>query len=114
MDTMILTIIGLAVVAFGLVSARAQTSVVTPPLAFLLLGFAIGDMGLGWAKLHPTDEIIHALAELTLVVVLFTDAARIDLKLLCREHNLPIRLLAVGLPLSIGLGTFTASCLFAG
>lgn len=108
-----LTLIGLAVMAFGLVSARAQTSVVTPPLAFLLLGFATGDIGLGWADLHLNDEIIHVMAELTLVVVLYTDAARIDLKLFRHEHNLPIRLLGIGLPLTIGLGTLAGNWLFA-
>ena len=113
MNTTVLTVIGVAIVAFGLVSARAQKSVVTPPIVFLLLGFAIGGMGMGWIDLPADDEAIHTLAELTLVVVLFTDAARIDLKLLRREHNLPVRLLAVGLPLSIGLGTLAASWLFA-
>lgn len=112
MDETVLTVIGLAVVAFGLVSARAQKSVVTPPIAFLLLGFVIGGKGLGWVDPGLDDEAIRTLAELTLVVVLFTDASRIDLKLLRREHHLPVRLLSVGLPLSIGLGTLAASWLF--
>ncbi len=112
MDVTVLTVVGLSVVAFGLVSARMQRSIVTPPMAFLLLGLLIGGKGWGWIDPSLDNEVINALAELTLVVVLFTDAARIDLKLLRREHNLPVRLLVIGLPLSLAVGTLTAFLVF--
>ena len=51
------------------------------------------------------NEIIITLAEITLAVVLFTDASRIQLKLLRQEYNLPLRLLAIGLPITIILDT---------
>ena len=46
-------------------------------------------------------------AELALVLLLFTDAAQIDPRHL-RRNALPLRLLGIGLPLTIGLGTLTA------
>ncbi len=76
------------------------------------LGLLIGEGGLGLVKLHIDDHLIHTLAELTLVLVLFTDATRIDLKLLRKEHDLPVRLLLVGMPLTILLGTIVAAYLF--
>ncbi len=112
MDASALTLIAMAIVAYGLVSARAQRSFVTPAMAFAALGMLSGSAGFGWLRGKPDSVAIDALAELTLVVVLFTDASRIDLKLLWREHRLPVRLLAVGLPLTIVAGTIAAIALF--
>ncbi len=42
-----------------------------------------------------TGGVVQTLAELTLVLVLFTDASRIDLSLLRRQNNLPMRLLGL-------------------
>ena len=52
------------------------------------------------------------IAELTLILILFTDAARIDIKRVRQDHNLPIRMLVLGLPLVIAAGTFVAATLF--
>ena len=60
----------------------------------------------------PDSAPVRLLAELTLVLVLFADASRIDLKLLFRERELPLRLLSVGLALNIVLGTLAALVLF--
>jgi NhaP-type Na+/H+ or K+/H+ antiporter len=68
---------------------------------FLAVGFFLGDAGLGWLHLAVDGEAIHVLAELTLILVLFTDAARIDLTCLRHEKNLPVRLLVLGMPLTI-------------
>ena len=43
-------------------------------------------------------------AEATLTVVLFSDASRINLRALRRESALPVRLLGIGLPLTIAAG----------
>ncbi len=58
------------------------------------------------------NEVIRTLAEITLVLVLFTDASRIQLKLFRREYSLPLRLLGLGLPITIILGTVMALLLF--
>jgi len=103
-----------AILAFALVSGRAQRSIITLPMVFVVFGFLISGPGLGWVELPMDDELIHLLAEITLVVVLFTDASRIDLKLLRREHDLPVRLLSLGLPLTVLLGTFAGLLLLPG
>ena len=52
------------------------------------------------------------LAEATLTLVLFADASRIDLRLLRRELGVPVRLLGIGLPLTIIAGSFAAALVF--
>ena len=102
------------VVAFGAVSKRLETSVITPPMAFVAFGMLMGSNGLGVLGLSAESPTAHALAEVTLVLVLFTDAARIDLRALRRELGLPVRLLAVGMPLTILAGAAVAAWMFPG
>ncbi|WP_182870661.1 cation:proton antiporter [Rhodopirellula sp. JC639] len=112
MDTVSVTIVAFGIMLFSLVSARLRDSIFTPPMVFVLFGLMVGDVGLRLFSFHFENEAIHLLAELTLILVLFTDASRIDLRLLCREHDLPIRLLTIGLPISIAVGTVFAWWLF--
>jgi NhaP-type Na+/H+ or K+/H+ antiporter len=58
------------------------------------------------------QEAVSALAEITLVVVLFSDASRIDLRALRHEYSLPARLLGLGLPLTIVAGCLVGKLLF--
>lgn len=114
-----MTLVSVAVIAGGLlvyalVSGRLRGTMVTPPLVLVLFGLVIGADGLGIAELNPTHSAIHLIAEATLILVLFSDAARIDLIHLRRDHNLPLRMLLVGLPLAIVLGTVVASQVFPG
>lgn len=81
---------------------------------FVGVGFFLGDAGLGWVHLDIDGEGMHVLAELTLVVVLFTDAARIDLACLRREGSLPARLLGIGMPLTIAAGAAAAMAVLPG
>ena len=55
---------------------------------------------------------IRVAAEVTLVLVLFGDAARIRIHSLRQDVGLPVRLLGIGLPLTLVLGTFVAVALF--
>src|SRR3712207_3561092 len=57
------------------------------------------------------DHTVLLLAEIALAIVLFTDAARINLSALRQNEGLPIRLLGIGMPLTIALGTFVAALL---
>jgi NhaP-type Na+/H+ or K+/H+ antiporter len=64
--------------------------------------------------MHTDERVIHVLAELTLVLVLFGDAARIDLRALRNEIGLPVRLLGIGMPLTIISGALVAKLLLPG
>lgn len=110
MNLLIVSVVALAVLLFGLVSNRLEKTVITPPMAFTVFGFLLAMLGFGQFELD--ESLIELLAEITLILVLFTDATRIDLKVFRREYGLSLRLLGLGLPLTIILGTFFAALLF--
>jgi len=112
MNTAAFILVACFVFGFGLVSRRLAVSPLTPPLVFVGLGIAFGPWGLDWLHFDVEHGAMHVLAELTLILVLFGDAARIDLSALRRELGLPVRLLAIGMPLTILLGTLVGKWLF--
>ena len=112
MELLAITVVAAAFILYALVSGRLEGTILTAPLLFAAFGFLIGPGGFGIADVGRGHAFLHVVAELTLVLVLFADAARIDLKTVRVDHNLPLRMLIVGLPLAIGLGTFAAVVLF--
>ena len=113
MSTLGLAVVALFVLGFGLVSKRIQTTLVTAPMVFVLFGVVMGPSGFGLLDVALDSPAVRLLAELTLVLVLFTDAARIDLVRLRREHNIPLRLLGIGLPLTVLAGTLAGVALLS-
>ena len=67
---------------------------------------------LGEIDLESTSGVVRTLAEATLALVLFCDASRVDLRHFRGEVSLPLRLLGIGLPLTIALGTVAAAATF--
>ncbi len=112
MDEDALILVALAVAAYGLLSRRLQGGMLTLPLLFVAFGLAVGDGGLGIAEIRPEQGVIHLVAEATLILVLFTDASRIDLGRLVADHTLPLRMLLFGLPLTVAAGAAAALLLF--
>jgi NhaP-type Na+/H+ or K+/H+ antiporter len=112
MDLFTIALVSGGLLVFALSSGRLQGTVITPPLVFIVFGYLIGQGVLGIAKVDPGHGAIHLVAEMTLILVLFSDAARIDLTQLRRDHNLPLRMLVVGLPLTIAAGAWAALVLF--
>lgn len=109
---MTIAILGALFLAYALISGRLEGTVVTAPLVFAAFGFAAGAGGLGFVNIDVEHSAIHIIAELTLILVLFTDAARIDLNRVRKDHNLPARMLLIGLPLAIVAGTAVAVMVF--
>ena len=93
------------VVAYALVSRRLEGTAVTAPMIFVAAGVLLSDGVTNLVDVAPASEPLRVLAELTLVIVLFSDAARIDLRTLHRYRHFPVRLLALGLPGAIVVGT---------
>ena len=114
MEPRLIAAFAVALLAFGVVSRRAERGVLSAPMVFVLLGLALSEHGLGWLEPALGGGVIHGLAELTLVLVLFTDASRIELSCLRREGSLPARLLGIGLPLTLAVGLLAALLVFPG
>ena len=103
-----LAILALALIAVAAVSKRLSGSPITPAILFVAFGILVGPKVLNDVDLSSSGSTVQALAEATLAVVLFSDASRIKLPALRREFKVPLRLLAIGLPLTIALGAVLA------
>ena len=107
-----LAIIAGCVLAVAAVSRRLTGTPVTAAMVFVSLGVIVGPLVFNGVTAVPTGEHVRSLAEATLAVVLFADASRIKPRRLRREFAVPLRLLGVGLPLTIVLGTLLALVIF--
>ncbi len=99
---------------YSLVSARLQRWQITPPMAFVGMGFVLATVPISLLHLRISSAGIATIAELTLAVVLFADAAGVKVMELRQDLFVPGRLLLVGLPITMALGTVAAHLLFPG
>ena len=98
-------------VAYGLIASRLDRWLITAPIFFVATGLVLGPSGVGVLP-GLESETTLLITELTLGVLLFADAATVRLREVEGDSRLPIRLLLVGLPLTIALGTVAAKLLF--
>ena len=108
----LLLILGVVTFLFALVSSRFDNSLITPPMVFTGAGVLIALLFRNFVEEEFATEALELVAELTLVIVLFIDASRINLALLFREHKIPVRLLGISLPLTVLLGAVIAGFMF--
>jgi sodium/hydrogen antiporter len=109
-----LAIVAAVIFVWGTLSARLERYDVTAPIIFVLAGLLLTHGPLAPLGFAPSHELVKALAEITLVLVLFSDASRVRLRDLRSDLGLCLRLLGIGLPLTIGLGILLALALFSG
>jgi sodium/hydrogen antiporter len=107
-----LAIVAAALLAVATVSRRLAGTPLTPAMLFVAFGLLVGSQLLDAVDLSSRSSTVRALAEATLVLVLFCDASRVDLRQLGRSVAVPLRLLGVGLPLTIALGAVAAGVAF--
>jgi NhaP-type Na+/H+ or K+/H+ antiporter len=113
MAVALLLIAALAIFTYALVSRVLERSVVSAPILFTALGVLVGPAVLGWVEVSSLGTgTVGVFAEATLVLVLFTDAIRIDIRKLRGDAGIPLRLLSIGLPLTVALGAFVGYTLF--
>lgn len=106
----VLLIIMLGVVLYALTARRLSSTVLTSPMIFLALGYAISLAGV--VPPEHSEELLHLVAEAALIILLFADASSTDFIALKKRHLWPQRMLLIGLPLAILFCTFAASLLF--
>jgi sodium/hydrogen antiporter len=106
-----LAVLAAIIFAFGLVSRRLEGTILTAPLVFVAAGVILGPAGFGLVEFKLDDHTVLLVGEIALAIVLFTDASRINLSALRQNEGLPLRLLGIGMPLTIALGTVVAALL---
>ena len=104
-----ITVIALLVVAWATTSAVTARHDISGPMLFAVSGYLLANPD--WGPLHVDAETtsIHVLVEVTLALLLFSDAARVNVRELRRDIGLPLRLLGIGLPLSVLAGALLAA-----
>ena len=85
----------------------------TGPMLFLLAGLILGPEGASLIDIGPNTDAVRVFAEVTLALLLFSDASTVDASSLWRSHTGPVRLLAIALPLAILFGAIAAIVVFA-
>ena len=112
---MVLTAVFVVIVfVYSLVSQRLQRTVITAPMLFAAAGAATILLPEAARELVLDRQVLLLIAELGLVMLLFTDASRINPSLLTAGRTVPIRLLVISMPMTIALGAVCAILVLSG
>lgn len=95
------------------VSRRLTDTPFTPAMAFVLIGLMVGPFVLDEVTVSPASETVRTLAEATLAVRAVRRRLADQAPVLRQEYAVPLRLLAIGLPLTIAIGALLAAAIFA-
>lgn len=109
-----LLVIAALLVLYGAFSKPLDGRGVTSALFLMLGGVLVGPSVLGWATMSLESSTAERVAEVALALLLFGDAARIDLASLRTHLAWPGRLLLVGMPLTMVAGTLAGLFLLPG
>ena len=94
----------LLLAGYALVANRLDKLSIGPALAFVAVGLVLGPVVLDVLPVDVESSTVRHLAEVTLALVLFTDASTVDIAGLRRDSSLIGRLLGIGLLLTIAAG----------
>src|SRR6185312_11568522 len=78
----------------------AQRSFLSLTAGFVIAGLVLGQAGLGVLDFDPQSEFVQGLAVVALIVILFRDGLTVEEEALRREWHLPLRNLALAMPLT--------------
>ena len=98
-------VLTLLVMSYAVVSGLVKRWYIAPALIFVAFGMVLGPFGFRVIEAGAHTESFTILAQLALTVILFNQAAMLDLPSVVRRGHITVRLLAIGIPLSIVLGT---------
>ena len=98
---------------YGLVSRLAERSPITAPMVFVAIGILASPLVTGILSVKIDAGVVQVIASVTLVLVLFVDASTISVPSLIRERRLPMRLLLIGLPLTMLFGSIAGFLVFS-
>ena len=97
---------------YSLISRRARQMIISAPMLFTAVGIGIVLLSPEVFKIRFDDKVFLVVGEITLALVIFSDATQINLQRVLREYQIPSRLLAAAMPLVILIGTVAAVLIF--
>lgn len=95
-----LAVFGVLLMLGALVSGLARRSFLSLTAAFVIAGFVLGKGGLEIIDLDPTSDFVQGLAVVALVLILFRDGLEVEQEMLQEAWHLPLRKLALAMPLT--------------
>jgi len=98
-----LLLLAIFTMCYSMIAKRVASTVLTSPMIFIAFGYLLSIFDL--LDIHEMEKVLHLIAEVTLIILLFLDAAQTDVKALRTKFATPARMLIVGLPISILIGT---------
>jgi NhaP-type Na+/H+ or K+/H+ antiporter len=113
LDHPVLFLTALLLFLFGLVSRLSGRSLVTGPMFFMGVGILLSPLGFNIFEFQYEAPAIRMIAEVALIIILFIEASKIRVTRLGKTlSGIPARLLLIGLPLTMALGTAVAWVMF--
>jgi sodium/hydrogen antiporter len=112
LDTALLVAIAGSLVLWALVSEKLEALNISAPMVFVALGLVLANDPVSAINVEVQGETLRSIAEVTLALLLFSDASRVNIHILRRDARIPLRLLVIGLPITIAAGTGLAVLLF--
>ncbi len=109
-----IALFGLIIVLYGALAGKLGRWSITAPMIFVAAGFLLGPGVLNLHPVTPRTEGIKELTEITLALLLFADASTLSFRQVREDAKLPLRLLTVGIVLTIALGALVALGLLPG
>lgn len=100
------------IVVYGALAGKLGRWSITAPIVFVAAGFLLSSLGPSVIQLTMQTEGVKRLTEITLALLLFADASTLSFRQVEEDAMLPVRLLTIGILLTIALGAVTALLLF--
>ena len=109
-----LAILAIFALIYSVIAGKVERSTITGPIIFIAFGLLAGPVGIGLLEFDVNSVQLRVIADMTLALILFIDAANADLYVLKTHSRIPQLMLLRGLPLCIVLGVVTGLVLFPG
>ncbi|MCW2517513.1 MAG: hypothetical protein JWR46_132 [Mycobacterium sp.] len=108
MHTNTAIVLTVLVLCYAVVSGLVKRWYVAPALVFVVCGTMLGPFVFNVIDVGTDAASFTVIAQLALTVILFNQAAQLDLSTVFRRREVTFRLLVIGIPLALVLGTVTA------
>jgi sodium/hydrogen antiporter len=104
-------VLGALLVLGALVSGIAHRSFLSLTALFVVAGFVLGHGGLEVLDFDQHSGFVSQLAIVALIVILFRDGLEVESEMLQRAWHVPVRSLAIGMPVTAGIIALAANLL---
>ena len=111
-NELIIFIIALIVLVYGFFSKKLERFNISGPMVFLLFGILLSPLGFDLIVIPLDSDAVEMVAEIALIIVLFTDSSQLSLKQFKTEWKISARLLFIGLPITILFSTYIGTLFF--